>query len=114
MKNYTLFTATVPFARPGEPSVAIALTVPDNAIPLQTEYLPTGQVFHFLVPCDEKGVPMEYVESNTYEIAWSKLYELFGERLEQDNLDVMDSVLKGVRSEMEGEVEVKEETEQES
>ena len=111
MKNYTLFTARVPFAKLGEQSVAIALTVPDNAIPLQTEYLPTGQVFHFLVPCDEKGIPMEeIIESGVYEVAWGELYKLFGERSEQDNLEVMDSVLKGVRSETEDEEEVKEGT----
>lgn len=115
MKNYTLFTATVPFARPNEQSKPIIVTVPDNAIPLQTEYLPTGQVFHFLVQCDEKGVPIEgVITPTTYEAAWGELYKLFGERLEQDNLDVMDSVLKGVSSEMEGEKEVKEEAEQES
>lgn len=61
MKNYTLFTAVVPFARPNEQSKPIIVTVPNNAIPLQTEYTPTGQVFHFLVPCDEKGVPIEEV-----------------------------------------------------
>ncbi|MBA7465330.1 hypothetical protein ES707_00492 [subsurface metagenome] len=61
MKNYTLFTAVIPFARPNEPSIPITLAVPDNAIPLQVEYSSTGQVFHFLVPCDEKGVPIEEV-----------------------------------------------------
>jgi len=114
MKNYTLFTAMVPFARPNEQSVPITITVPDNAIPLQTEYLPTGQVFHFLVPCDEKGVPVEeIIATNNYEIAWNKLYELFGEQLKQPGLDTMDSVLKGVALEMEGEKESEEEVEQE-
>lgn len=112
MKNYTLFTATVPFARPGEQSKPITISVPGNAIPLQMEYLPTGQVFHFLVPCDEKGVPVEEVITtpNLYEMAWNKLYELFGEQLKQPGLDTMDSVLKGVRLEMEGEKEAREET----
>ncbi|MBA7685634.1 hypothetical protein ES703_94059 [subsurface metagenome] len=103
MKNYTLFTAVVPFARPNEQSKPIIVTVPNNAIPLQTEYLPTGQVFHFLVPCDEKGVPIEEVITPTvYEAAWGKLYKLYGERLDQGNLDIMDSVLREVKLEMEG------------
>lgn len=111
MKNYTLFTAMVPFARPNEQSKPITVSVPNNAIPLQTDYAPTGQVFHFLVPCDEKGVPIEeeVITPTVYEAAWGELYKLFGERLEQDNLDVMDSVLKGVKLEMGGEVEAKEE-----
>ena len=115
MKNYTLFTAVVPFAKTNEQSVPIALTVPNNAIPLQTEYLPTGQVFHFLVPCDESGRPVgDIVTPNIYEVAWNKLYELFGEQLKQPGLDNMDAVLKGVRLELEGEKEAKEEAEQES
>lgn len=103
MKNYTLFTAVVPFARPSEQSLPITVAVPDNAIPLQVEYSSTGQVFHFLVPCDEKGVPIEEVITpNIYEAAWGELYKLYGERLDQGNLDIMDSVLKRVKLEMEG------------
>lgn len=99
MKNYTLFTAVVPFAKPSEQSIPITIAVPDNAIPLHMEYHPTGQAFHFLVPCDEKGVPIEEVITNIYEAAWGELYKLYGERLDQGNLDIMDSVLKEVKLE---------------
>ena len=115
MKNYTLFTAMVPFAKTNEQSVPIALMVPDNAIPLQTEYTLTGQVFHFLVPCDESGRPVgDIVTPNIYEMAWRELYRLYGERLDGANQDVTDSVLKGVGLEKESDVEAKEEAEQES
>jgi hypothetical protein len=59
MKSYTLFIAVVPFAAPAERNVPIVVEVPNNAIPLQVEYRSTGTAFHFLVPCDEKGVPIE-------------------------------------------------------
>ena len=59
MKNYTLFTAVVPFAKTNEQSKPITIAVPNNAIPLQVEYRSSGTAFHFLVPCDEKGVPIE-------------------------------------------------------
>lgn len=106
MKNYTLFTAEVPFTTTKQ-SAPIAVAVPSNAIPLQLEYRPAGIAFHFLVPCDEAGNPIEEVITpNVYEVAWNKLYELFTERSEQDNLDAMDSVLKGVMSEMQDEVNI--------
>jgi len=62
MKNYTLFTAVVPFAEKPSEHIPITIAVPDNAIPLHMEYYPTGQAFHFLVPCDEKGVPIEVID----------------------------------------------------
>jgi len=62
MKYYTLFTAVVPFAKPNDQPTPITVTVPNNAIPLQVEYRSTGTAFHFLVPCDEKGIPIEEVK----------------------------------------------------
>lgn len=38
-----------------------------------------------------------------YASAWNELYKLYSERLDQENLDIMDSVLKGVVAEMEDE-----------
>ncbi len=112
MRNYTLFTAVVPFTTNEQP-VPIILEVPNNAVPLQTEYRSTGQAFHFLVPCDDNGLPVEEVITpNIYEIAWGELHELFGERSEQDNLDAMDSVLKGVIAKRENDVEAKGEEEE--
>jgi len=112
MKNYTLFTALVPYAPPNAPSTPVVIQVSDNAIPLGVEYRPNGQFFHFFVPCDENGKPIEEVSVNIYESAWNELYKLFGERMEQENIDVMDSVLKGVKLELESEEEAKKEVEQ--
>lgn len=112
MKNYTLFSALVPFRVSNEPPTPIIIQVQDNAIPFQMEYNPNGQVFHFLVPCDENGKPIEKIPGNIYETAWNELYKLFGERMEQENIDVMDSVLKGVKLELESEEEARKEVEQ--
>ena len=37
---------------------------------------------------------------NKYETAWDTLYRIFGERLEQENLELMQSVLQAVEMEM--------------
>lgn len=48
-------------------------------------------------------------ESSLYEIAWNKLYQVFGEQLNQEALEVMDGVLKGVELEVTDKITMKEE-----
>lgn len=43
--------------------------------------------------------------SSVYTIAWNELYKLYGERLDQENLDIMDAVLGGVNVDMDNEIE---------
>lgn len=45
--------------------------------------------------------PVNKLTPSIYETAWNELYKLYGERLDQENLDVMDSVLKGVVADLE-------------
>ena len=40
-----------------------------------------------------------------YATAWNELYKLWGEWLEQENLDTMDAVLRGVKFDMVDEAE---------
>lgn len=107
MKNYSIKTLLVSLP---EESIteAIIVTLPNNATPIGIVIRPTeapeGLFLHYLVPVDEEGVPIEEVATNTYEIAWNKLSELFGERSEQDNIETMASVLNGVKTEIQDEV----------
>ncbi len=117
MKHYSIKTLIV--ALP-EQSITepVVITLPDNVIPIGEEVrpvdFPEGLYLHYLIPCNEDGEPIEEVVTvDIYGTAWNELYKLFGERLEQSNLDVMDSVLKGVKLEMEVEKEVREEAEKE-
>lgn len=43
---------------------------------------------------------MESYQASVYTYAWNELYKLYGERLDQENLDVMDSVLKGMEADL--------------
>lgn len=49
--------------------------------------------------CGENIPPLVYAE------AWRVLYSTFGEHMQQDELDLMDSVLSGVKLEMQDEME---------
>ncbi|GAI88059.1 unnamed protein product, partial [marine sediment metagenome] len=98
---------------------SLMVTLPSNAIPIGIEVrplsMPEGLFLHYLIPCEESGNPIEEVTpSNIYETAWEKLSQLYGERSEQENLDVMDSVLKGVVLELENELGAKGEAEKEA
>jgi len=43
----------------------------------------------------------ENLPSSVYVIAWHKLYKIFGERLEDENLNLMDSILRSTIFEFE-------------
>lgn len=45
-----------------------------------------------------------------YTTAWSELYKLFGERLDQEGLDLMDAVLRGVITEIQDELQREDES----
>lgn len=111
MKNYLIKTLMV--SLPGESiTEAIMVTLPNNAIPIGIEVrpvsFPEGLFLHHLIPCDESGNPIEEVITpNIYEMVWNELYKLYGEHLDQEHLDLMDAVLKGVTSERKAEEEAK-------
>jgi hypothetical protein len=50
---------------------------------------------------------MEYdnLPSSVWAVAWCTLYGIFEERLDQENLDLMDSVLQSVEADMRDEIE---------
>lgn len=108
MKNYIIRTLMV--ALPEESiTESIVITLPNNSIPIGIEVrpasFPEGLFLHHLIPCDENGNPIEEViPINIYEIAWEKLGQVYGEQQNQEGLDGMDAVFKGVELEMEGEV----------
>ncbi len=106
MSYYSIRTLVV--SLPIDRSAPVIIKLPDNAIPLGVEICPVstpeGLLLHHLVLCDEDGNPIEEVFTpDICEMAWNELYKLYGEHLDQDNLDVMDAVLKGVKGEIEGE-----------
>lgn len=108
MKNYLVKTLMVSLPRPITETIIIEL--PDNAIPVGVEVrplgMPEGLFLHHLIPCDEKGNPIEdVITPNVYEVAWNKLYELFGELSDQEALDKMDGVLCGTKTLMLNEAE---------
>jgi len=43
-------------------------------------------------------------DESLYAMAWNKLQQIFGEQLRQEEFDLMDSVLKGVKLEIEDEL----------
>lgn len=47
----------------------------------------------------------ENLPSSVWAIAWAKLYQCFGERMQQDELDLMDAVLSGVEVDMQDEIQ---------
>lgn len=47
----------------------------------------------------------KYLQSVVFVVAWNELYKLYGERLDQENLDIMDSVLQGVKADMKDDIE---------
>lgn len=115
MKHYSILTMVVSLPEQSITELPV-ITLPDGAIPIGIEVrpaaMPGGLYLHYLIPCGGNGVPIEeVVTANIYETAWNELNKLFGERLEQSNLDVMDSVLKGVKLEVEGEKETGQEAE---
>lgn len=42
----------------------------------------------------------ENLPSSVWAVAWCELYKVFGEQLDQDALDIMDAVWKGVVTDM--------------
>ena len=46
----------------------------------------------------------ENLPSFVWAMAWAELYKVFGERMQQDELDLMDSVLGGVEFDMQDEL----------
>lgn len=113
MKNYSILTSMISLPTPIQPGLPISfiVTLPDNAIPfVQVEHLPAdappGYLVNYLVPCDESGNPIEEVITpNVYEMAWDELYKLYSEQLNQEELDIMDAVLRGVIAEIKDEAE---------
>lgn len=104
MKYYIIQTLIV--SLPVNQLTPVVITLPNNATPIGIEVrpvsFPDGLYLHHLIPCDENGnILGEVITPNIYETAWNELFKCFGERLEQDNLDVMDAVLKGVKLETE-------------
>ena len=98
-----------------EQSIAesIIVTLPNNAIPIGIEIrpasFPEGLFIHHLIPCNQNGNILEgTIPTSIYEAAWNELYKVFGERMEQENIDLMESVMKGVLSEKEEEGKQKE------
>jgi len=47
----------------------------------------------------------ENLPNSVFVAVWHKLYAIFGERIEQENLDLMDSILQDVVSEVENQPE---------
>lgn len=107
MKNYSVKTLMVSLPKESV-TESIMLTLPNNAIPIGIEVrplsFPEGLFLHHLIPCDEKGnVIEEKILPHDYETAWFELYKVFGERSEQENIDLMDSVMKAILMEKEEE-----------
>lgn len=113
-----IMTAIVPLPQQIEQEPKpVLVDIPDNAIPIQIEYR-SGNIMipqpslaiHYLVPCDDAGNPIEEgIPSAIYESAWLELGKVFGEQSNQEALDIMDSILNGVRLQMEAEAEQKSE-----
>ena len=57
----------------------------------------------------KKPVAAENLPSSIWAEAWAKLYNCFGERLQQDELDLMDSVLQSVEADAQEEIKMREE-----
>lgn len=109
MKYYLIKTLMVSLPRQTRDE-SIMLELPNNAIPIGIEVrpvsFPEGLFIHHLIPCDEKGnLIEEVIPSSVYEAAWNELYKLFGERLEQENLDGMDAVMAGIRANIREEID---------
>lgn len=117
MRNYSILTMIISLPTSTEPEkrIPVITTLPDNAMVIGVEvrpaFMPEGLLLHYLVPCDDEGNPIEMDIAMVYETAWNELYKVFGERLEQGNIDLMDSVLKTLMLEMESEAEAKREIE---
>lgn len=113
MKYFIIRTLMVGLPKESLPSEAIMVTLPSNATPIGIEVrpasFPEGLFIHHLIPCDENGnITEEVVATGIYETAWDELYKCFGERMEQENLDLMDAVLKAIIAEKEEEEKRKE------
>lgn len=50
---------------------------------------------------EENLTNLEKLSPDIFKIAWWELYKCLGENLNQEGLDLMDSVLEGVRLDME-------------
>jgi len=57
--------------------------------------LSTGET-NDLVTLIRKHLSEEYDKAAAITTAWNELYKCFGERMQQDELDLMDTVLQGV------------------
>ncbi len=118
MKHYSIRTLIVGLPEQSN-AESVMLALPDDAIPIGVEVrplsMPEGLFLHHLIPCDKDGniigETLKKELTYVYEKAWNELYKLYSERSEQDNLDIMDSVLKGVILEMESEGEAEKEAE---
>ena len=114
MKNYIIKTLMVSLLPKESIPEDIIITLPNNVLPIGIEVrpvsFPEGLFIHHLIPCDESGNPIEEtITTNIYEAAWNELSKCFGEKMQQEELDLMDSVLKGVKLEMESDIEAKKE-----
>lgn len=110
MKNFIIKTLMV--ILPVESiTESIIITLPDNAIPIDMEVRPAnypqGLFLHHLIPCGKNGNPIEEITTpNVYGAAWNELYKCFGEKMQQEELNLMDSVLTGVTLDLEDETKM--------
>lgn len=107
MNNYSVKTLMVTL--PEQPITGlIMVTLSNNAIPIGIEVRPVsfpgGLLLHHLIPCDEQGnIIEEEILPSDYETAWFELFRVFSERMEQENTDLMDSIMKAILMEKEEE-----------
>lgn len=100
MKYFIVKTLLVDF--PINLSDPINIELPDNAVPISIEVWPRRLILHHLIPCDNEGnIIDEKILPSDYEAAWKELCKCFGERMQQEEIDLMDSVMKGILVEKE-------------
>jgi len=116
MKNYSVRTLMVTL--PMNPSDSIVIELPDNAIPMSLEIrpmsMPQGLFLHHLIPCDGEGNLIEEIPPYIFGVAWGELYKRFGERMQSEEVNLMESVIKSILLDRESEIETREEAKKET
>lgn len=77
--------------------------------PTQIPYYPPTELHLLLASFDILDILEEMHEEPIYTTAWDKLHQVFGEQLRHEDMDIMDSVLKGVKLEIEDNQKAREE-----
>jgi len=111
MKDYLISTTVVQLPPATGQSPPVVVSLPDNVTPIGVEvrpsFMPDAVLIHYLTLIN--GEVEEAIPPAIYKQAWDELYNIYGERSEQSNLALMDSVLQGVSLEKKSEEETRKE-----